>query len=321
MISVIIPVYNAAKYLALTIQSVQAQTDAEWEIILVDDGSSDNSLAVAEEMQRQDSRISVLAQANAGVAAARNFGLSKSRLEYPYALFLDSDDLLAPAALETLRTLLEAHLASPAACGNLQDIDADGLLRPGPGRLEALTERRGVDGFRLVRREPDALLVFGDVCFHNHIITAGQVLARKSALQAVGVFDVSLFYLADYDLWWRLIMQCGPIAASPEVVLQYRHHNTSMSSKNRASRRRDAPDFRWRWLTHPKLSPEQRRVVAVGYFFHTMVGFEFGLYYLRRGEVRHGLKHAVLAARNLLHYLRDLARLRRHHAQSRAVPR
>lgn len=317
MISVIIPVYNATKYLAETIQSVQAQTCDTWEIVIVDDGSSDGTLALAEELQRQDSRINVRSQPNAGVSAARNLGLAESCPDYPYALFLDGDDLLTPAALQTLHTLLEARPESPAACGFLQDINADGQPRVGPSRLEALTDRRGVEGTRLVRRAPDAPLVFGDVCFHNHIITAGQVLIRKSALQTAGAFDLSFFYLADYDLWWRLIMRVGPIAVSPDVILNYRHHDTSMSSKSRVARRRDPTDFRWRWMTHPELTPEQRRVVPTGYFYHCAAGFGFGWHYLKRGEIKHGLKHAGLAVRNLLRCSGDLVRLRRYIAPSR----
>jgi len=321
VISVIIPVYNATKYLAETIQSVQAQTCDAWEIVIVDDGSTDDTLAMAEELQKQDARISVRSQRNAGVSAARNLGLAKSRPDYPYALFLDGDDLLTPAALQTLHTLLGSKPESPAACGFLQDINADGQPRVESSRLEALTDRRGVEGLRLVRRAPDAPLVFGDVCFHNHIITAGQVLIRKSALQIAGAFDLSFFYLADYDLWWRLIMRVGPIAVSPEVVLKYRHHDTSMSSKSRVARRRDPTDFRWRWMTHPDLSPEQRRVVPAGYFYHCAAGFGFGWHYLKRGEVKHGLKHAGLAVRNLLRCSGDLVRLRRYAALGRPATR
>lgn len=310
MISVIIPVYNASQFLAETVQSVQAQTYDAWQIVLVDDGSTDDSLALAAKLQQQDSRISVFSQPNAGVSVARNLGLAESRQDYPYALFLDSDDLLVPDALEALHTLLESCPGSPAACGFLQDMNADGSPRLGPGRLEALTARRGVEGLRLVRRAPDAPLVFGDVCFHNHIITAGQVLIRKSAMQTAGAFDTAFFYTADYDLWWRLTMRVGPIAVCPDVTLRYRHHAASMSSKNRVSRRRDSPDFRWRWLTHLDLSPEQRRTVPIGYFYHALAGFGFGWHYLRRGEVKHGLKHAAIATRNLLQYTRDLARLR-----------
>ena len=310
MISVIIPVYNAAAYLAETVQSVQAQTFSAWEVLIVNDGSKDNSLAIAEEISRQDSRISVLSQTNAGVSTARNYGLAESRPDFPFALFLDSDDLLVPTALQTLAALLEAQPEAPAACGFLQDVDAGGQPLGGEVRLEALTQRRGVEGTRLVSRKPDAPLVFGDICFHNHIITAGQVLIRKSALKKAGAFTPAFSYVADYDLWWRLVMQVGPVAVTPERVLLYRHHSASMS-KNRASRNQDVAAFRWLLLTHPGMSPEQKRVARTGYLYHCLVGLEFGLYYMRRGEIKHGLKHAGLGLRDMLYYTRDLVRSRR----------
>ena len=83
MISVIIPVYNAFRYLAKTVSSVQAQTFTDWELLLVDDGSKDGSVALAEELCRQDSRIRTFSQQNAGAAAARNYGLAQSRADYP----------------------------------------------------------------------------------------------------------------------------------------------------------------------------------------------------------------------------------------------
>ena len=76
MISVIIPIYNASKFLAETVQSVQAQTYAARQIVLVDDGSTDASLALAAKLQEQDSRIAVFSQPNAGVSVARTLGLN-----------------------------------------------------------------------------------------------------------------------------------------------------------------------------------------------------------------------------------------------------
>ena len=316
MISVIIPVYNAARFLAETIGSVQAQTYSNWEMVLVNDGSKDNSLAVAEEFARQDSRISVLSQPNAGVSTARNYGLAQSRGDFPYALFLDSDDLLVPGALQALLPLLEAHPESSASCGFLKDVDADGQPMAAEDRLEPLTARRGTDGLRLVRRAPDAPLVFGDICFHNHIVTAGQVLIRKSALQITGGFDTTLFYVADYDLWWRLVLLAGPIAVTPERVLLYRQHGASMSQV-KTSRHQGSANFRVMWLTHPLVSPQQRRVMLIGYLYHCFAGFGFGLYYMRKGEIKHGLKHAGIAVRNLLHYIRDVILMRRQAAHVR----
>ena len=310
MISVVIPVYNAEKYLRETVASVRAQTYADWELLLVDDGSKDSSPEMAAAFACEDSRISSLRQPNGGASVARNHGLREANPAFPYALCLDSDDLLLPDALQRLLALLERNPPASAACGFLTDIDAEGRPLPGPGRLEPLTRRRGVDGLRLVRRKPNAPVVFGDLCFHNHIITPGQVLIRKAALDAAGPFDTSLVYVEDYDLWWRLTMQAGPILVSPEPVLLYRHHSGSIS-RNPAARRRGAADFRWRLLTYPALSPAQRRTARLGYFYHCLAGLGFGLHYLRRGEVKHGLKHTALGLRDMGLYLRDLVRLRR----------
>ncbi len=307
MISVVVPVYNAANFLAKTGESVQAQTFSSWELLLVDDGSKDDSRAIAQDLARQDSRIRTFSQKNAGASAARNHGLSEANPAFPYALCLDSDDLLLPDALQSLKTLLEAHPASPAACGFLLDVNADGSVIAGFDRLESLTDRRGIDGVRLIKRAPGDALVFGDMCFHNHIITPGQVLLRKTAVSQVGAFDLSLAYVEDHDLWWRLTMQIGPIAVTPEPVLLYRHHGASISG-NPAARRRGGADFRWNLLTSPLMTPAQRRTARIGYFYRCTANLGFGGHYIRKGEIKHGLKHAALGLRDMALYARDLAR-------------
>ena len=225
-------------------------------------------------------------------------------------MWFDNDDLLVPHALQSLKALLESHPEASAACSFLHDMDAEGRIIPDPDRLDPLISRRGVEGRRLVRRGPDAPLVFGDLCFRNHIITPGQVLIRKSALQSVGAFDVSRAYTEDHDLWWRLTMQAGPIVVTPEPVLLYRHHGSNASG-NRAARRRGGADFRWNLLTYPEMSPDQRRTARWAYFYHCSVSLQYGMHYLRRGEIKHGAKLAALGLRDLAYYLRDLARLRR----------
>ncbi len=313
MISVIIPVYNAAKYLARTVASVQAQTFPLWEIVLVDDGSKDNSLEIAAALRREDSRISVRCQANAGAAAARNHGIQESNPAFPYALCLDSDDLLLPDALQTLLTLLELNPQAPAVCGFLRDIGGDDAVIDGHDRLESLTERRGVNGLRLVRRQPNAPVAFADLCFRNHIVTPGQVLIRKTAIAAIGAFDVSLVYVEDYDLWWRLTMQIGPIPVTPTPVLLYRHHGGNLSG-NKNAVRRGASAFRWRLLTHPDMTPAQRKTAGTGYFYDCVAHFGFGVHYLRKRQVQHGLKHMALGARDTVRYFHDRIRARRHFA-------
>lgn len=99
-VSIVIPVYNSAKYLRECIDSVLAQSFSDWEVVAVDDGSPDNSPAILDEYAAKDSRIKVIHKANGGVSAARNDGLAAASGEY--VLFADSDDLLLANALEVL---------------------------------------------------------------------------------------------------------------------------------------------------------------------------------------------------------------------------
>lgn len=100
LVSIIIPVYNAERYLGESIRSCQRQSYQNTEIIVVNDGSSDNSLFIAEDLAKSDCRISVLTQSNSGVNAARKFGVESCNGEW--IMFLDSDDILLPNAVKTL---------------------------------------------------------------------------------------------------------------------------------------------------------------------------------------------------------------------------
>lgn len=99
-VSVVIPVYNSAKYLRECLDSIIAQTFSDWEVVAVDDGSSDDSPAILDEYATKDSRIKVIHKANGGVSAARNDGLGAACGDY--VLFVDSDDLLLANALDVL---------------------------------------------------------------------------------------------------------------------------------------------------------------------------------------------------------------------------
>ena len=90
MVSIIVPVYNAEKYIDECIQSVLCQTYAAWELLLVDDGSTDNSGNICDKYAREDIRIKVLHQKNQGVSVARNVALDWAKGDY--IIFLDSDD-------------------------------------------------------------------------------------------------------------------------------------------------------------------------------------------------------------------------------------
>ena len=109
LVSVIVPVYNTSKYLRQCLDSIQAQTLKEIEIICVDDGSTDNSMEILLEKELEDSRICILQQKNRGGGAARNLGMSIAKGKY--LSFLDSDDFFEPTMLEEAYTAAEKHNA------------------------------------------------------------------------------------------------------------------------------------------------------------------------------------------------------------------
>src|SRR5438045_6025761 len=106
-VSVIIPAYNASATLAETVESLLAQTCSHWEAIIVDDGSDDDTVAVAKSFAERDMRIRVVRQPHQGISAARNTGIDQAR--YEWLLFLDADDWLLPRALERFAEQFADH--------------------------------------------------------------------------------------------------------------------------------------------------------------------------------------------------------------------
>ena len=98
LISIIMPVYNAEQYLASSIESLLAQTVKDFELLLINDGSKDGSLAICREYEARDSRIRVFDKPNGGVSSARNMGLDEAKGEW--LMFVDSDDWLTENTLE-----------------------------------------------------------------------------------------------------------------------------------------------------------------------------------------------------------------------------
>lgn len=106
-VSVIIPAYNAGPFIENCINSILSQTYSDFEIVVVNDGSTDNTLNLLKALQKKDSRLKIFSQKNAGVSAARNTGLKNATGEY--ITFVDADDALLPDALETMVSLMDDH--------------------------------------------------------------------------------------------------------------------------------------------------------------------------------------------------------------------
>jgi glycosyltransferase involved in cell wall biosynthesis len=201
------PAYNRATYLREAIDSVLAQTFADLELIVVDDGSSDESAAVLADVA--DPRLHCLRQDHGGVSAAMNRGLSAAQGEYIGRL--DSDDVWLPEALQTLVDVLDSRPEVGVAYGKGQAMTASG--RPLPQTL-GMPQRFAGDDLR-------SLLYEDYTC---NIVT----LARHSCYDRAGEYDESLPANEDWDIWLRIAAH-DRFAFVDRVLARYRWHEGNMT--------------------------------------------------------------------------------------------
>jgi glycosyltransferase involved in cell wall biosynthesis len=201
-VSVVIPCFNQGHYLAEAIESALAQTLPAAEVVVVDDGSNDNSFEVAGRYEK----VVRMRQGNRGVAAARNAGWRNASSEY--IVFLDADDRLLPEALEVGAGMLAPRPHIAFVSGFSRDIGDDGKVIP---------------GMRQPLVSQDHYLRLLEDCF---IWSGSSIVYRRSALEAVGGFDESLDAADDYELYLRLARRF-PIYCHEEVVTEYRRHGTN----------------------------------------------------------------------------------------------
>ncbi len=182
-VSVVMANFNRAAFIALAIESVQQQTWSDWELLIVDDGSTDESCSIARRFASQDSRIRVYTQENSGQALARNAGIE--RTSAPLVCFVDSDDLWTSAKLERQVAVVGGDSTIDVLYGEEDLIDENG---------QPIAERKMPRHAGSIWRQ---LLV-------DNFITFSTTMVRRAALERVGGFDPAIRHADDYDLWLRL---------------------------------------------------------------------------------------------------------------------
>jgi glycosyltransferase involved in cell wall biosynthesis len=228
VVSIVIPTYNGERWLARTLDSVQAQTVSDWELVVVDDGSKDRSAEIAADYASRDERIRLVRQANGGIGAARNRGWRATNGRRPYLMFLDHDDCWMPDTVATLLQAIESDLGAVAAFGAEQFVDDHGEPT---GRIDWSPRRLGVVDGRPVAWSPDAPVPFNVLVFENCIWSPGQVIYRRSHVEAVGGFDPALAPCDDWDFHIRLSLHGPFVPVERAVLLSRQHdHNTSRNT-------------------------------------------------------------------------------------------
>jgi glycosyltransferase involved in cell wall biosynthesis len=209
------PTYNAERYVARAIDSILAQTFADFEFIIVDDGSADRSLEIIRRYEGLDDRIRVLSRPNTGVVGAANDGLAMARGEV--VARMDADDVSYPRRFERQVAFLDGHPDCVAVGARVRCIDSDGR----PSNSDYLAP--------LTHAEIDArwhLLGVGGGIAHP------TAMSRTAIVRRIGGYR-ELCPAEDVDLFLRLAEQ-GELANLPEVLLDYRVHFEGISQKGRA---------------------------------------------------------------------------------------
>jgi glycosyltransferase involved in cell wall biosynthesis len=217
-ISVVLPVYNAEKFLAKAVESLLQQTYSNFELIIIDDGSSDSSPDILRHYAEVDQRVKVYRQpSNMGLIAALNRGceLAQGR----YIARMDADDISTPQRLEKQLTYLDANPDVGVVGAALQYIDAS----ENKGRIASVPLLAGHLRWRML---------FGNYLPHP------LAMIRRDTLAKVGLYRPEAYRIEDYDLWTR-ILEFAELANLPDVLLYYREHSQSsmVSSKPPVERR------------------------------------------------------------------------------------
>jgi glycosyltransferase involved in cell wall biosynthesis len=229
-VSVVIPCYNQGRFLRDAIESVLRQTYPASEIFVVNDGSTDETAAVA----RSFPRVRYLEQRNQGAPVARNAGLHASVGDF--LIFLDADDRLRPDAIAIGVEALAAHPEWAFVTGCVRVVDENGSPQYVPSQQHPTG-----DAYRYLLRS-------------NYIWTPGAVMYRHDVLRAMNGFDRSAGASADYELNLRIARRF-PVGGHREVVLEYRQHPGSMSSDMRYMLK-SAVSVRRAERAHARRSPE-----------------------------------------------------------------
>jgi glycosyltransferase involved in cell wall biosynthesis len=214
-VSVLMPVYNCRPYLARAIESILGQTFRDLEFIIVDDGSTDDSMGIIQKYQAHDPRVRLIRRPNTGIVGALNDGLRAARGEF--IARMDGDDISLTDRFDKQVRFLDLHPECVAVGGSVLVIDADGdPIREGRVPTE------------IVRLNGELLRWAGSGLIHP------TVMMRTAAVRLAGAYRKEFEWSEDKDLWLRLA-EVGQLRNLHDCVLHQRAHTQNVSHTRRAT--------------------------------------------------------------------------------------
>jgi hypothetical protein len=230
-VTVVIPCFNQSRFLPAAVASVRAQSYERVDCLVVNDGSTDDTAAVASSID-----VRLLEQPNRGVSAARNAGLSAARTDL--VVFLDADDELLPDAVARAAEALAADPDADLVVGQCANMDADGRALPA------------------FHETVDAAHLYDEWLSRNFVWTPGAAMFRRHTLAALGGFPLDVGPAADYAVYLRFA-RGGRVRVIAHELVRYRQHDASMSRDPALMLRATLAVLRREWRTAPAAMRER----------------------------------------------------------------
>lgn len=212
VVSAVIPAYNASLFLPEAIESVLSQTFTNFELLVVDDGSTDNTASIVKQYSQKDSRVKLFSQTNQGVSFSRNLGVELAQSKY--VAFLDADDRWLPDKLAAHVEYLENNPQVGISFSRVKFIGSDGQFT---GQIST---------GRLTNIQPEHLL------YENPTTTTSNWVVRREVFQEFGGFDQQMSYSEDLDFLLRVrLSQKWQVEGIDQVLICYRTNSKGLSSE------------------------------------------------------------------------------------------
>lgn len=236
-VSVLLPIYEGARYLEEAIESILTQTFRDLEFIVINDGSTDRTSEIIEQYRRVDGRIRAFEQPNRGLAATLNRGLELARGEY--VLRMDQDDISLPGRIAAQVAFMQAH-RHVGICG-------------------AWVETFDAAGCKVLRFPIDDASIRSCMLFESALAHPSIILRREVLSKAGLLYDETCMHAEDYDLWVRA-SRCITLANVPEVLLRYRLHSQQVVKKYETEKLASAKGIRRGQLEHLGITPTEQEM-------------------------------------------------------------
>ena len=222
---VVIPLYNGARFIDETLQSVISQTHPHYEVVVVDDGSSDDSVEKVSRWSHADARVRLRTKGSSGIASTRNHAMAASTPGASYVVFLDQDDVLPSDFFSRAVSCLSQRSDAVGAAALVDLVDADGRPFDDGAFAAAMV---GGDGSSSLEASDGREVRFEDVFVHNRLCPPSCVMLKLDIVTEVGGPDTSYVVADDWDLMLR-VLRHGPVLFLPGARVGYRRHGFNAS--------------------------------------------------------------------------------------------